>query len=81
MTVVFKECHKIQGTVKLIKEDIAVKLQQIELQIVDFESITRYNIQCELSEQLEKYSGKISFCRCSFYCHICLLITMLYTLK
>ncbi|XP_063416231.1 uncharacterized protein LOC134697874 [Mytilus trossulus] len=53
---IIRECHQIQGTVKLMKEDIAVKLQQIELQIVDFKSFLRYNIQRELSEQLGEYS-------------------------
>ncbi|CAC5414202.1 unnamed protein product [Mytilus coruscus] len=53
---IIRECHKIQGTVKLLKEDIVVKLEQIELQMIDFKSIMKDNIQSELSEQLEEYS-------------------------
>ncbi|CAG2244835.1 unnamed protein product [Mytilus edulis] len=53
---IIRECHKLQGTVKLIKEDIAVQLKQIELQIVDLKSIIRYNVHSELSEQLGEYS-------------------------
>ncbi|VDI29793.1 Hypothetical predicted protein [Mytilus galloprovincialis] len=53
---VLQECRKLYDTVGLIKDEISTKLQQIELQIKDFESTLTDVIKGDFLMQLKEYS-------------------------